>query len=445
LIYMIEDSSFITSLTYQEVLQWLNSFTDTEKNLPTTPVEFNLPRSEMLNQALGSPHLHYPSVVIAGTKGKGSTAAMVESILGGAYLRTGLYTSPSLHSFRERIQINRQLISQEQLVDLVMEVKSVIEQLDPTLGYLSTYEVITGLALAYFAARQVDFAVLEVGLGGRLDAVNVVTPLVSVITSISFDHQKILGNTLGAIAWEKAGIIKAGVPIITVNQHPEAATVIAQVAEQRGAELFVVSEAGIHNNNRGTIPYPVQLTPNSLSLKGLFQMENARLAMGTTMLLRELGIVIHDTAITTGLETVSWPGRLEVLQEQPLVIADCAHNGDSARKLVTALRQIWQFNRLLLVIGVSADKDIEAIARELIPNATTVFLTQSYHPRCASLEQLELIVKPYLCGQLFITNNVQQAVEKALQLAQGEDLICITGSIFVAAAAREVFGRGELD
>jgi dihydrofolate synthase/folylpolyglutamate synthase len=474
---------------------WLHSFEDTERQLPSSPAAFNLPRTQALLQALGEPQQHFPAVVIAGTKGKGSTAAMVEAIVRAAGLQTGLYTSPHLHSYRERIQLDRQLIAPAAVVRLVERLKPAVAQLDPALGALSIYEVTTALALLAFAEARVACAVLEIGLGGRWDAVNVVTPLVSAIASISLDHTRILGDTHAAIAFEKAGIIKPGVPVVTIPQHREAAAVLAEVAHQQGAPLFCAVKSGVlgyvpegltagqlppalvrgvegvartgwltrpsaRSKGGGTRslipapggageskvdwqPYPVAIEPATVGLAGAFQLENGRLAVGVAMRLRAAGLPLSDVAFAHGLAAVSWPGRLEVLRQGPWVVADGAHNGDSARKLAQALRDNFPAERLILILGVSADKDLGAIAAPLVTGASAVFVTRSRHPRSASLAALAEAVGPYAPGLLYQMGSVEEALLAALQLATPRDLICCTGSLFVAAEAREYFGRGN--
>src|SRR5262245_12103541 len=231
------------SLTYQESLDYLYSFLDTEKKLPSTPAEFNLPRTAALLTALGEPQRAFPSVVVAGTKGKGSTAALIEAIARAAGLRTGLWTSPHLHSYRERIQVDRRMISQAELIQAVESIRPLVEAFDPQpFGKLSVFIIGFAIALRYFAAQAVDLAVLEVGLGGRYDSANVITPLLSVITSISYDHMHVLGDTLRQIAYEKAGILKPSVPAISAPQHPEALAEIARVANEVGAPLWLAGE-----------------------------------------------------------------------------------------------------------------------------------------------------------------------------------------------------------
>src|SRR5262245_59987457 len=236
------------SLTYQDALDYLYSFLDTERKLPRRPAELNLPRTAALLQALGEPQRAFPSVVVAGTKGKGSTAVMLEAIARASGLRSGLWTSPHLHSYRERIQVDRRLIAQAELIDAVEAIQPVVAAFEQgPHGAPTVFELGFVIALRHFAAQGVDLAVLEVGLGGRYDSANVVTPLLSVITSISYDHMHILGDTLRQIAYEKAGIIKPGVPAITVAQQPEALAEIVRVAAEVSAPLWVVAEREIEN------------------------------------------------------------------------------------------------------------------------------------------------------------------------------------------------------
>lgn len=428
-------------LTEAEAAAWLFSFTDSEAKLPRTPQEFNLPRAEALLGQLGDPQRRYPSVVIAGTKGKGSTAAMTEAILRAAGLRVGLYTSPHLHTLRERVQVDREPIAPESVAEQVEQMRPAVARMNPSLGPLSTYEVTTALALRYFAAQQVDAAVLEVGLGGRYDAVNAVTPLVSAISSISYDHMEALGHTLDAIAYQKAGIIKPGVPVVTVPQEQSAAQTIARVAAEQAAPLFVAEPEGLRDTASGRLlPYPAPVQAATVGLRGQFQLENARLASGIARLLIEQGLPVTERAVAEGLASVRWPGRLETLRERPLIIADGAHNGDSAQRLMDALRQLFQYRRLILILAVSADKDLAAIAAALAPAAHTLFLTRTTHPRAASIEQLVAGVGPFAAGELRTANDVAEAITLALESAGPDDLICVTGSLFAVAAAREACG-----
>jgi dihydrofolate synthase / folylpolyglutamate synthase len=429
-----------------DALEWLFGFTNSEAKLPRTPQEFNLPRVEALLELLGNPHTRYPAVLIAGTKGKGSTAALSEAILRAVGLRVGLYTSPHFHTLRERVQIDRQLISAGAVVEQVEQIRADVARMPPALGALSTYEVTTALALRYFAAQQVDLALLEIGLGGRYDAVNLVTPLVSAISSISYDHTQTLGQTLGAIAYQKAGIIKPGVPVVTVPQAPEAAQVIAAVAHDQSAPLFIAEPEGLRDTISGALrPYPAPIQAETVGLRGDFQLTNARLASGIVCLLSDQGLPVPDDAFAKGLAAVAWPGRIETLRERPLIIADGAHNGDSARQLIGALHQLFTYQRLHLILAVSADKDLAAITAALVPAAHTIWLTQTRHPRAAPVEQLWAAAVPLASGELRTATDVAEALAEALAVAQADDLICVTGSLFAVAVAHEACGVAEAE
>jgi dihydrofolate synthase/folylpolyglutamate synthase len=437
------DPSEMPQATNHAALAWLFGLLDTEIHPRMEPAEYNLQRTAALLRLLGDPQRGYPSVIIAGTKGKGSTAAMLESMLRAGGRRVGLYTSPHLHEYRERIQIDRQPIPTAALAAHARALQSAAAQLPHELGALSLYEAATALALRYFAHAPVDMAVLEIGLGGRLDAVNVVTPRVAAIASISYDHMRVLGATLTEIAREKAGIIKPGVPVVSVPQHPDAAAVISHTAHAQGAPLFMAEPEGLRDVGGAVLhPYPIALQPQHVGLRGAFQLVNARLAVGCAMLLRQHGFAIEDAALAAGLATVTWPGRLEIVREAPLVVADGAHNGDSAEQLAAALREHFRFERLILILGTMADKDIAAIARALVPDAACVIVTQSRHGRSAGVQQVREAVAPWAHGHLMSAPGVDAALAMALRHARPGDMVCATGSLAVAAEAREYFGKG---
>jgi dihydrofolate synthase/folylpolyglutamate synthase len=281
-----------------------------------------------------------------------------------------------------------------------------------------------------------------VGLGGRYDASSVITPLASVISSISYDHMAILGSTLTDIAGNQAGIMKPGVPAVTVPQPREAADVLEGEAKRIGVDLYVAEEGGLAGRS-GRLPYPVLPTPGRL--RGGFQRENGRLAVGAAMLLGRLGLPLDERAITEGLATAEWPGRFELLSGTPPVLIDGAHNGDSARKLADALRAEHSFDRLILVLGTSRDKDIEAIVSAIVPLAAAVVITRSTHPRAMDLDRVAAIAAPHLHGPLALAPEIGDALAQARALAGPRDLICVTGSLFVVAAVREALGIAVAD
>lgn len=436
--------------TYQDALDYLYSFIDPTRKAAVTPAEAarNLSRVRALLAAVGDPQRSLATVVVAGTKGKGSTSVLTEAIARAAGLRTGLWTSPHLNSYRERIQVDRELISQGGLVDLVARLRPTIDAFDTErYGRPTTFDIGFMLALYHFAERGVDLAVIEVGMGGRYDAANVLMPLVSLISSISFDHMAILGASLAEIADNKAGIMKPGVPCVSVGQQPEATAVIEHTAASVGAPLYLADVGGLRpwlvSDPTQSRPYPAE--PRPQHMRGSFQQENARLAMGAALLLRESGLPIDDAAIAAGLREARWPGRFELVAGAPPVLIDGAHNGDSAEKLAAAIREELRYNRLILVLGTSRDKDISAIAAALLPLASAVVLTSSGHPRAMDINHIATVVAPHLRGPLVISADTAAAIDAARGLAGPHDLICVTGSLFVAGAAREALGLAVSD
>ena len=433
-------------LSYKEALEFIYSFTDYEKlrSYRYSPEEFNLARMERLLKLVGNPHLSFLSFHVAGTKGKGSTCAMIESALRAQGYRTGLYTSPHLHTFRERIQIAGELVSEEDVTWAVERLRPSVEKVEG----LTTFEVITALSFLLFASKGVEVAVVEVGLGGRLDATNVINPLVSIITSLSFDHTQLLGSTLTSIAREKAGIIKEGIPVVSAPQEKEALEVIEETARLKDSSLVVVGRdwvwEGVERGWDGQSFTIKRLNPPGFSLNvrvpllGAFQPENATVAVAALDTARHRGLSISDEAIREGLEKVRWPGRLEVLQSSPLFIVDGAHNVESAQYLAQSLRELFPWNRLFLIFGVSADKDIAGMMAELLPLADEVIFTRASNPRAASPE--EMLGKAEALGfKGRAVEPVRKAVEEALKEAGPGDLICVTGSLFLVADAKEAW------
>jgi len=401
---------------------------------------FDLRRVEDLLQRLGNPHLRAKSVHVAGSKGKGSTAAMISEGLIAAGYRTGLYTSPHLVTLRERIRVDGKPILKRELADVVTKLRPHVEEMDrqPAYGELTTFELLTATAFLHFQRRGVDFQVLETGLGGRLDATNVITPAVSVITSISLDHTEVLGETIALIAGEKAGIIKPGVPVVSSPQTEEAATVITGACLKTGAVLITVGKelyweesssnlsgqsftvTGLRDSYRISIP-----------LLGDYQVQNAVTAVAA---LETLGI--PRESIEAGLARTNWPGRLQILRRRPLLVVDGAHSGDSARKLGEALRRHFHFDRLILIIGVSADKNLSTVVAELAPLANGVIATQSRHPRAAPAAAVASeFSRRGLAAE--VASDVAVAIAMAQVRAGKRDLILVTGSLFLVGEVLE--------
>ncbi len=439
---------------YSEALQYLYGLTNYEikSSFAYAPQYFDLKRVYRLLDALGNPHHRFRTVHVAGTKGKGSTCAMLASILRAAGYRTGLYTSPHLHTFRERIQVDGVYIPESTFADLAHEIRPHVEQ-DKE---LTTFEVATALAFAYFAKMNIEIGVVEVGLGGRLDATNVILPLVSVITTIGHDHMHILGKTLAEIAAEKAGIIKEGIPVVTAPQQPAALTVIQSTCAEKGALLhevsrewqwratdatldgqtFTVAPRLNRNRSQGKASYRGLYTP----LLGKHQLRNAAVVLATVDTLLQDGLRISDAAIRQGLGQVVWPARFEILGSEPFFVVDGAHNVDSARSLAQTLTQFFPQLRPWFVLAILSDKDISAILKQLLPVARGAFFARPPHPRAADPWQLQEAATPYPIPTE-VVEDVDRATKRAIQRAGLDGLVVAAGSFTTAGAARETWLR----
>jgi len=441
-------------MDYQQAIDYLASYTDYEvvPRLAHNAANYDLRRVEELLSRLGNPHLRARSVHIAGTNGKGSVAAMIASVLTTAGYTTGLYTSPHLHTWRERIRVNEELISEAELAALVEELKPEAEAVnrEATYGRLTTFELLTTLAFAHFAAKGADFQVLEVGMGGKFDATNVINPEISVITSISFDHTEVLGNTLAEITAEKAGIIKPGNMVVTSPQPDEAVRVIEETCLSREAQLIKVGSdvtwqsLGFNDNQqRLRVVGSLGIYELSIPLLGWHQLVNAATAVAALEVLAGKGFNLSQRSIANGLARVSWPGRLQVLSNHPLIVVDGAHNPDAARRLRESLEQYFDFDRAILIIGASDDKDIAGVVSELAPVFDKVIATRSHHPRpMATAAIVAEFTKHGVETQ--VVDNVPSALTEASALAGDRDLICIAGSLFVVAEAIEQVSGGSL-
>ena len=442
-------------MDYRQAIAYIIERSGYDRGFVANPFDaetIGLRRTTWLLEALGNPQAKVPAVHIAGTKGKGSTGAFIASILHQSGRRVGLYTSPHLHTFRERIQLDRQPISEECFAELTAEIAPLNARLaaeQPEWGEATAFEISTALAFLAFAREKVDIAVIEVGLGGRLDATNVLDPRVSVITSISYDHMRILGDTLGQIAAEKGGIIKPGRPVVAAPQRTEARETLQRIADERGCEIFI-----------GERDWRVSAKSSSFvadgpwgryddlgsALVGQHQVENAGTAIATCWVLDRDGMAIPEAAIRAGLQTVSWVGRFEVVHSDPVVVVDGAHNVDSTERLAETLANEYAGRRLVLVLGIAGDKDVEQMVRILAPLASNVIATASHHPRAASAERIVAAVEalePPLPG-VVTAPSVADALTIALADA-ADAVVCVTGSLYVVAEAREVLGLARSD
>ena len=431
-------------MTYEEALRYLDSFVNYESRDGYDYREsFKLDRMRQLASALGNPQKYFKSIHIAGTKGKGSTSAIVYSILKEAGYKTGLYTSPHLASFRERIRIDDKLISEEDIARLLDQMKAVIDKMS---GNQPTFfEVYTALAYLYFKEKKADIAVFEVGLGGRLDATNILEPLVSAITPVSYEHTDKLGKTLMEIAGEKAGIIKDNSVCVLAPQEDEALSAILKICKDRNAKVILVGKdikfKEVDFNDSKEL-FDVKGTRNDylgleMLLLGSHQVANAATAIGVIEALSLHNIHIDKEAIRRGVARAKWPGRLEVVSKYPYIILDGAQNRASAKALAQALKRAFKYSTLTLVLGVSKDKDIKGILDEVLPMADRIILTKAkVVDRAADPQAIKELIRE--SDDVYLTDSVEEAIEKARSITDDNGLVLITGSLFVVGEARQI-------
>lgn len=446
--------------TFEDALNYLYSHIDysVERSYRYSAETFELDRVCDLARAVGNPHEQFASLHIAGTKGKGSVSAMIASCLQAAGYRTGLYTSPHLQRFNERIQMDGKPIEDARFVALMRRLEPHIESIPG----LTVFEIATVLALLHFAEEGADAAAIEVGLGGRLDATNIITPTVAAITTLSYDHMHLLGDSLSDIAREKGGIIKPGVPVVLAPQQYEADRVIEGIAGERKAPLIRVGRdwlfsAGSRDLEGQTLyiwasaeqPLMDAYVDSAgseewappryeIPLLGHHQIVNAAVAYAALREAERRGLAIGEAAIREGLAGVHWPGRLEILSRSPLVLVDSAHNRDSALKLRIALDDYFPGQPVTLIFGASADKDMAGMLYELLPRVSRLILTRAHHPRAADPETLARLAHSHgLAVQ--IVEPMDAALLHAIQRARPGEVILAAGSIFIAGEARTVW------
>ena len=433
--------------TYNEALNKLLRLTDLERVSGQAPHarRYHLRRIRLLLERLDNPHLKTPAVHVTGTKGKGSTAATIASVLAAQGYTPGLFTSPHLHTFRERIQFDGAPVSEKEFAALVEAIWPEMEAINAmgSQGSVTTFELLTAMAFLHFHQRKAGFQVIEVGLGGRLDSTNLVQPKVCVITSISLDHTLILGDTVELIARDKAGIIKPGAVAVTSPQESGVMSVLEEACQQQGVRLMSVGREckwTLETSDLDGQSFAVATSWGEFHLRtpllGGHQLENAATALTCLHVLSDLGFAISSESLSRGFQSVFWPARLEVLSREPLVVADGAHNPYSAARLREALRQYFSFRRLIYVVGLSADKNISDIIQELAQDVDMAVVTSSRHPRAVAPRALadEFRAAGVEARE---TEDVAAALQYALGQAGAEDLVVVTGSLFIAAEARE--------
>lgn len=448
----------------QKALQFLDGRINYERDraVPYRERDLKLERMREFLARLGDPQRGVPIVHIAGTKGKGSTAAMIGAMLSAAGHRTGVFTSPHLDRIEERIAINGQPCSPAELVDLVECVRPVVEGMDQEADLAggeefgpTYFEIVAAMALLHFAKRDVEIVILEVGLGGRLDATNVCDPRVCAITSIGFDHTRQLGNTLASIAKEKAGIIKTGVPVVSGVTDPAPRDVIRQICRERGSPL---TELGVDFDVQYHAPRHLEqdsalarfdfrssgayrqfnLEDLPLSLLGHHQAANAAVALAVLGELEKLRWKILEQAIREGLANVNWPARVQMLNRRPTIILDTAHNPSSVDALVRVLNESFSAKRRLLIFSASMGKDVRRMLKCLLGHFDEVILTRYLNnPRAVPVEKLAATARQLADNRCCVCAGPAEAWERVRSEATPDDLICVTGSVFIAAEMRE--------
>ena len=436
--------------TYAKAIRFLNTLSDYERLriVRYNTTNFDLDRMRTLLRKLGNPHEHFRSIHVAGTKGKGSTCAMLASMLQACGYKVGLYTSPHLVDIRERIQIDGEVISQVDFARLAKTMEGIVAHSRPTPTY---FDVLTAMAFKYFAEQKVQIVVVETGLGGRLDSTNVIRPEVTAITSISKDHMAQLGGTLEKIAEEKAGIFKRGIPAITVQQAPEVEAVLQRVAAKVGAPFDVCGKSiefsyrfessrllGPHNRICLT-------TPNSkfehlaVPLLGEHQAINCGLALSVLDKLKQRGIAINDARAMEGLTKTQLPGRMELISPTPRVLVDGAHNAASLDALMRAIGQHILYDSMVLIFGCCGDKDIVGMLDRITSGADKVIFTPVNNIRTADPEELAARYVEQYGKMAQVARSLPDALEIAYRAVSKEDLITITGSFYLVGEAKKLF------
>ena len=453
--------------TYEQAIGFLLERTNFERTPASGNQDFKISRMRRLLELLGNPQDRLPSIHIAGTKGKGSTAIMLAEILSAAGVRTALYTSPHVEAFEERIQVAGQRPTPDQIVELVQRVQVAVQQCESALSSFSPtfFEITTALAWLFFEQQCAEIVVLEVGLGGRLDSTNVCSPIACILTTISRDHTQLLGSTLTQIAGEKAGIVKPRVPVISGVQGREAQEVIAEVCRSQQAELWQLgeefryehtpnvrekSDLDVSSFGSVTVTTPSTRWPKMpLTLAGEHQAHNAAVALATIDKLRQLGWRISPEAARQGMARVRWPMRIEVVARRPTVIVDAGHNWESISALGRTIEESFsnlaserRASRRVLIFAATKDKDVVGMVRQLLPRFDSVILTQYLNnPRAVPVESLNRIVQSVSDRPCHVAATPDEAWQLARRIATPDDLICVTGSFFIAAEMRDLIFR----
>ena len=436
------------TIRYETAISWIIERSGYDRGFIANPflgddvAALGLRRTAEMLRRLGDPQAGIKLIHVAGTKGKGSTAATIATIARSAGVSTGVYATPHLHTFRERILIDDEPLSELEfaaIVEILQPIDRALQVDEPDIGEPTAFEVATAMALLAFARAGVDLAVVEVGMGGRLDATNVVTPNVAAITSISLDHMAILGDSLAEIAAEKGGIIKPGCPVVVGPQAPEALAVLERIATERESPIYPAGRDWHVDGERLSGPWG-DWHDVRLALRGSHQMENTGIALMALWLL-DPRLLADEQRARAALASVSWPGRFERVASDPTIIVDGAHNVDSIARLAQTVAEA-RYGRLTVILGISRDKDVEGMVAALAALSPSIIATASHNPRAADPDRLAAAA--HTNGlPVEVVVDVATAVHLARSRSQSDDLILVTGSLYAVAEAREALGLAE--
>ena len=429
-------------MKYQEAIKYITEVGNFGSN-------YGLERTYKLLELLDNPHGKLKIIHVAGTNGKGSTTAMITSMLKEAGYKVGMYTSPFLEEFEERIQINGENIPKEKLAQLITKIKYAVDKvIEEGYNHPTEFEIITVLMFLYFATEEVDFAVVEVGLGGRLDSTNVITPILSVITSISFDHTNLLGNTLGEIATEKAGIIKSGIPTVIYPQEEVAEIVISSKCQELDSKLYKINKEdakliNIIKEDKIYQQVKVKLDDEydvKLPLLGEHQILNLAVALKALEVIKDKAPKLNMESIVKSIATVRWNGRLEIMSNSPYVVIDGAHNIQGITQLNKNINKYFEYKDMYLILGILADKDVEDMVKVITPKAKKVFTVTPNSIRAETSEELMGVVKKYN-QDCQAYSDYKNAFEDALKLCKKDDLLLISGSLYMIGEMRGIIKK----
>ena len=425
-------------MDFKESLDWLYSF---EKY----GMRLGLERIKFLCEKLRNPQDCFNVIHVGGTNGKGSVCKFLESILIEAGYNVGVYTSPHLHHISERIIVNKKNISEDELVKIIEKLKPIVKELQEKNDNPTFFEIITSIAFEYFKNKKIDIAIVEVGLGGRFDATNIVKPIISVITNVSLEHQNILGKKIEDIAFEKAGIIKKNTPVVTAAKN-SALKVIEKKTKKQNSERIIINESKWerkkirYSNQEFLIKGLKEKYKIKTLLLGEYQGENISLAINTVEFLNKKGYNISKKNITEGISKTVYPGRMEIINKNPIILLDGAHNLEGIKKLVDSLKNDFQYKKIILVIGILSDKSINEMLSEITPIADIIVTTKSRNKRASNPFELKKMIKKVGFNKnIIVEERINDAIKNAKKLADRNDLICITGSLFTVGEAKDIF------